>query len=79
MSTLQAKKRGSLMIEGVVVPFDKGMNVSALVSELPTKVVNGLIDEGIWEDVTVEIKEAEKKMSEQLRMVEKAKKKKKDK
>ena len=77
MSTLQAKKRGSLMIEGVVVPFDKGMNVSALVSELPTKVVNGLIDEGIWEDVTIEIKEAEKKMGEQLRKVEKAKKKKK--
>lgn len=76
MSTYRAKKRGSLMIEGVVVPFDAGMNVTALVDQIAAKVLKGLIAENIWEDVTVEIKEAETKMSEQLKKVEKAKKKK---
>lgn len=74
MGTYRAKKRGCLKIEGVPVPFDKGMNVCALAEQVPAKVIENLIEQSIWEDVTVQIKEAEKLMSDQLKKIEKARK-----
>ena len=74
MGTYRAKKRGCLKIEGIPVPFDKGLNVSALADQIPAAVLRGLIAASIWEDVTVEVKEAEKKMGIQLKEVEKARK-----
>jgi hypothetical protein len=74
MSTYQAKKRGSIDVEGVNVPFEKGMNVTALSEQISPAVLSTLIGEGIWADVTVEIKEAEKVMASKLKDVEKAKK-----
>ncbi len=74
MSTFQAKKRGSLLVEGVNVPFEKGMNVTALSDQVPAAVLSDLLSQGIWSDVTVEIKEAEKQMENQLKAVERAKK-----
>jgi hypothetical protein len=66
--------RGSLKLDDVVVPFDKGMNVSAIAEQTSGDVVRGLVKQGIWEDVTVEIKEAEAKMDEKLKQVEKSRK-----
>lgn len=74
MSNFRAKRRGSLTIEGVVVPFEKGMNVTALAEQIPADITRGLLSDHIWEDVTVEIKEAQKQMELQLSKVEKAKK-----
>ena len=74
MSTYQAKKRGSVEVEGVIVPFEKGMNVTALSEQIPAAVLSTLVGEGIWADVTVEIREAEKVMTSKLKDIEKAKK-----
>lgn len=62
------------MLEGIAVPFDKGVNVTALSAQVSAGVLNGLISDGIWSDVTVEIKKAETQMGEQLAKVEKARK-----
>lgn len=64
------------MIEGVFVPFDAGVNVTALAEQIGTKILSGLIDGHIWEDVTVQIKEAQKTLEDQLAKVEKARTKK---
>lgn len=74
MSTYRAKKRGSLLIDGVYVPFDKGVNVTPLVDQIDQKVIKSLIASHIWEDVTVEIKEAQKQMDAQLKKVASARK-----
>lgn len=74
MGTYRSKKRGSVKIEGVVVPFDAGCNVTEIADQLTPKIIGNLVDAFIWEDVTAEISEAQKQMSLQLSKVEKAKK-----
>jgi hypothetical protein len=74
MRTYRAIMRGSLKLDDVLVPFEKGMNVSAIAEQTTGDVVRGLVRQGVWEDVTVEIREAEAKMDEQLKRVEKSRK-----
>lgn len=74
MSTYRAKKRGSLLVDGVYIPFTPGTNVTALAGQIGEKTIQGLIAQNIWEDVTVEIKQEQLKIEEQLKKVERAKK-----
>jgi hypothetical protein len=74
MATFRAKKRGCLYIDGVNVPFDKGVNVTALAEMIPIGVLKGLTRDHVWEDVTVEIKEAQDVLDKKVKAVEKAKK-----
>ena len=74
MGTYRAKKRGSLIVEGVTIPFDKGLNVTPLADQIPAAILKGLVAESIWEDVSAEIIETEQQMSLNLKKVEAARK-----
>jgi hypothetical protein len=74
MATFRAKKRGCLHIDGVDVPFDKGVNVTALAEMISISVLKDLLRNHLWEDVTVEIREAQDILDKKVKAVETAKK-----
>lgn len=74
MSTYKANRRGSILLDGVLIPFESGCNVTALAAQVMDSVLKGLIADHIWEDVTVEIKEAQKNLDEQIKKVDIARK-----